>query len=297
MRIGIIGGGAIGLLFSTLLLEDNHEVFLYVKSADQKNTINRKGIRRLSDSAIFFPKVELTKNLSEHDLFINCTKQYDLQESLIEYSNQKINSPILFIQNGMTHVRLMDQFLNKNTVFIGICEHGAQKKNKHEVAHTGKGSLKVSLYHGSIFSLKSIIQKLHTTIFPITLCDDLFPILHEKLLINAVVNPLTALFHVQNKELLEDQHLLFLAKTINEEVCGVLKMNSSNSWEKVEKVIHNTGENRSSMLMDIINGRKTELEAIIGYIREKAKNENIKTPFLYFLYHAVKTLESRNLSE
>ena len=48
MRIGIIGGGAIGLLFASRLSE-KHSVTLYTHTADQASIIKRDGIRLIAD--------------------------------------------------------------------------------------------------------------------------------------------------------------------------------------------------------------------------------------------------------
>ena len=51
-----------------------------------------------------------------------------------------------------------------------------------------------------------------------------------------------------------------------------------NPWQKTLEIISMTSDNESSMLQDVKNGRKTEIDAINGEISRLGKNKNIETP-------------------
>ncbi len=68
-----------------------------------------------------------------------------------------------------------------------------------------------------------------------------------------------------------------------------------NPSQKVIDVCSKTSENYNSMLQDILNRRKTEIEYINGAIIRKAKELGLETPYNNMLYYFVKFLEQQYL--
>ena len=58
-------------------------------------------------------------------------------------------------------------------------------------------------------------------------------------------------------------------------------------------VCEQTAQNKSSMLRDLEEKSPTEIEAIFGYIVEKAIEKEIHTPIIELFYWAVKGKEFR----
>jgi len=52
--------------------------------------------------------------------------------------------------------------------------------------------------------------------------------------------------------------------------------------------------NKTSMLQDLENGRRTEIDMFAGKLIEMAAKKGIAVPFNEFVYHAIKTMEDRN---
>ncbi len=63
--------------------------------------------------------------------------------------------------------------------------------------------------------------------------------------------------------------------------------------DKVEKVALKTAENKSSMLQDISNNKKTEIEVINGAIVREGIKLNIKTPVNETLTNLIIALENK----
>lgn len=55
-----------------------------------------------------------------------------------------------------------------------------------------------------------------------------------------------------------------------------------------ENVCEGTSRNTSSMLADVRASRKTEINAIVGYVLEEAKKQQRPVPTLQFLFDAIK---------
>lgn len=59
-------------------------------------------------------------------------------------------------------------------------------------------------------------------------------------------------------------------------------------------IIHSTASNYSSMLQDIRNKRRTEIDYITGYLIKQARAHGLSTPENDRLYHFIKQREEKN---
>ena len=121
---------------------------------------------------------------------------------------------------------------------------------------------------------------------------DAVSMLWSKLIINAAINPVTALYGITNSELLangEAREQAFAAareaKTVAD-ACGIT-LPYDDVIAAVIDVCQRTAANRSSMLRDIECGRPTEIDAITGAIINKAQTHDIPTPVNRELFTAV----------
>jgi len=290
LRIGVVGGGAIGLL-SAGYLSKVFPVTLYVRRKEQKNALLEKGLtiengpKHIRDISI-----KLSGETWTEEVMILSVKQPDLPDVLKEHSEAAIpGQSLVFLQNGASHLDFIDH-LNYDHLFVGLVEHGALKSSDTTVVHKGKGQIKI----GGVRGDKRIIEPLVSNrAFPMTFVDDWQRALDEKLLINAVINPLTSIYKVKNGALTANPHYLKIARTVFEEALTVLDFDDKEArWEHVLQVCQNTSENRSSMLQDIEAGRLTEVDAILGILLSRAKKKSIHLPVIQFLYESIKGLES-----
>lgn len=287
MNVGIIGGGSIGLLISSYLSIE-HNVCLYVRRNEQKQKLNKYG---LFLSGIVDPlpmRALLTEEMEKEDCLIICVKQAHIPSVLSTISTGNEQTPLIFLQNGMSHI---DLIRNKTQpVLIGVTEHGAIRVNDQTVQHTGKGRIKLASFLNRGFHFKELTCELNQANFPFDMTEDWSQLLAEKVIVNAVINPLTALFNIRNGDLVTNGYLNKLAKDLCEEAALVLDLDVSVQWNRVEEIARKTGANISSMLKDIKENQKTEIEAISGYIISIA---DIPVPNTLFVYNSIKALEEK----
>jgi len=288
MKIGIIGGGSIGLLLSSYLCE-HHKVTLYVRRQAQKETLNEHGLFLANMETPFLIHTQLIEEIGEADCFIICVKQHQMREVFPYLKRVNRQSPFLFLQNGMGHLEKVKEI--KNDIYVGVVEHGALRKSDNRVNHTGKGIISVATYRGNANTLSTLTDKLNQPIFPVVTSLHWEKLLAKKLIVNAVINPITTLFNVSNKEILTNPYLYNLAEKLCYEAAMVLRLEYNTEIERVKKIANQTGENKSSMLTDIENRRQTEIDSISGYIIE---NSNIEVPYTSFVYNSVKAMEYKN---
>ncbi|WP_409305321.1 2-dehydropantoate 2-reductase [Peribacillus sp. SCS-155] len=291
MNIGIIGGGAVGMLFAGFL-SDRHEVTLYTRTKEQASAINGKGLQILRGhhkKKKNVKAVHIQERIEEEDLLIVAVKQYDLGSALSYIQTNK--SPLLFVQNGFAHVERVSR-LHNEYIYLGVVEHGARRHDLHTVEHTGTGLTKIAAYRGSIDKLDFLME--HSEEFPFSFLEDYHKMLIEKLVVNAVINPLTAILGVKNGDLLSNPYFHELFQRLFNEIAIILELEPASLYqEHIEHVCRATSNNQSSMLKDLERGKQTEIDSILGYILSAARTEGKPHQLTHTLYTMVKGREKR----
>ncbi len=291
MKIGIVGGGSVGLLIGSYLSK-KYDVTIYVRRLQQKKQLEQHGLQLANTSSTSFVKSKLLEDMVEMDVLFICVKQYHLTDVIPIVNQTNEQTPLFFLQNGMGHIDTVKTL--GQPIFIGVVEHGALRQNDYTVSHTGRGIIKLASLRETD-QVQRFVQAFHQTEFPFQVAADWEALLLEKLVINAVINPLTALFNVPNGDLLKNEYLRILAKQLCHETAKTFHLDDVQEWKRIKEVAINTKENISSMLKDVRERRPTEIEAILGYIRKQHSSpEHI--PFISFAYNGIKALEVKNTS-
>ena len=149
---------------------------------------------------------------------------------------------------------------------------------------------------GEVKGINTIKKMLDSCGIKTTVTDDLEGTLWSKLVVNAAINPLTAITQLKNGEIIEHAELLDVQRRIVEETCAVAKAKAitihySDPVEKVKDVCRATASNKSSMLQDIINGNKTEINYINGAIVSEGDKHTIPVPYNDIMTRLVSALE------
>lgn len=286
MKIGVIGAGAVGMLFSFYLQRAGASVTIYTRSTEQAEHIRRLGISCTFDGqeeTQFPDATPLDAAAIEDDYVFVAVKQYDIGRVLQRL--QQTQSRLIFLQNGMGHLSLL-QNMQQRYIAVGIVEHGARKKDTRSVVHTGIGVTKLGILAGEE-GFQALLPFFQAPYFPILVEENWEEVLRSKLIVNACINPLTALYRVQNGMLLDNPAFCNAMKQVFAEVIFVLG-ETKERWEHVCSVCRKTAGNQSSMLTDIKLGRETEIDAIIGYLLVQAEKQNKQAPLLSFLQQSIK---------
>ena len=287
MKIGIIGGGSIGLLFAGYLAE-YHDVTLYTRTERQASEINQKGVTieiENTSNTYRVQAVTSTASVIREDILFIAVKQYILKDVLSQIKDIEKVQTVCFLQNGMGHLDIMKQLENKN-ILVGVVEHGALKLNDTTIIHTGIGLTKFGIIKGDFITFDIPIKEFQNEFH-----NNWYEMMTSKLIVNAVINPLTALYGVKNGRLLQNEYFKNQVKTLFREITSVIPCNEEQMWELVATICKNTAQNKSSMLRDIEEGRKTEIDAILGYVLAEAKKIDREVAITQFLYDSIKGME------
>ena len=282
MNIGIVGAGAIGMLFGAYLSEAKHNVTFLVRNLNQ---LDQLYIEK-SDAPRQLINCELVGNMSKlykMDLIIVAVKYHHLHSIKKELDLMPPSIPLLFIQNGLLHLDFINN-LKQSTIILGSVLHGATKKNPNTVQHLGVGITTIGLYKGEWSRLDEFLCSKKEE-FPFKLVTDIEPVLFKKAMINCLINPLTTIAKVQNGDLIKNHAYNTILKNMYEEITGAFEdWKELLSWEEIVTICKNTEYNRSSMLKDYENSRKMELDTIVGAVIESAAKRNKELPILNTFY-------------
>lgn len=301
MKVAIIGGGAIGMLVSAYLNKANIDTVIYTRRSEQAQALNEKGLELIKSGVTTTCKVKaipFSDGLLENtDVIFITVKQYDIDPILDYLNKNKLQLTIVFLQNGMSHTLHLSNLYSKS-IYLGIVEHGVLKQSDSSIIHTGEGRIKIAKYSGSHGNVEALSTKLNSVCFPIMFEEDWYETLTNKLVANAVINPLTALYGVRNGSLLENDFYFINMRSVFLEVVQALALTEFDSlWDDVMSICRNTGSNYSSMYKDIENGRETEIQSILGYLIEEGEKRMVATPMLKFLYNSIKGMETQGKEE
>jgi 2-dehydropantoate 2-reductase len=200
----------------------------------------------------------------------------------------------LTLQNGLGNYETLVSVLSEERVTLGVTTLAARLLAPGYVMHTGEG--KVNL--GTHPRQADLQQMLTSAGFQVEIVADPKSLMWGKLVINAAINPLTAILGITNGELLtqpDTRELLSEVATEAEFIAyhNGVRLPYLDPIEAVEQVARNTAANHSSMLQDLLNERPTEIDSINGAIVHEAEKVGIPTPVNRVLWHLVKGLECK----
>ena len=303
MLITIIGCGALGGLISAHLINENFKIQILQREGKQLKALIESGLsyidQKKASHLYQFPVISSNpSDLSPSDLVIITVKAYQTKQVLNIRQLLKPGGMLLSLQNGLGNIESISNQFPDEQIAVGIGTYGAYKIKPGAIAWGGNGLIILGALEKQvdITWIQDLFQKAN---FETKLVEDPKKYIWRKLAMNAMLNPMTALTGFKNGMLIEHKHIKELMNHIGKETviaaarAGV-KLDFDDIWSTLEKGIQATAVNKSSMLQDIENGIKTEIDAISGQILQYANHED-EFPYTRSVYNLVKSIEDQNL--
>ena len=293
-EIVVFGAGALGSLFGAMLYSAGFNVTLVGREPHVRE-IQKRGllVRNFLDDRLRIPA---TSKPVEGDLFLLTVKSYDTEKA-VKMIPVKKESVILSLQNGIGNEEIAESIAGKGRVLGGVTSYGSLFIEPGIIEFTGRGKTYIGEMDGRITErIKEIERIFRNAGIETEAVDNIREKIWEKLIVNAVINPITAISRLRNGAVKEIPHLSELARMVIEEAVNVaelygFKFDSDSMYEKVMDVAENTSRNRSSMLQDIERGKRTEINEINGMIVKLGKEKGFEARVNEFLTLIVKGIE------
>lgn len=298
MRISIMGAGALGSLIGALLHLSGTEVIL-IGRPPHITEIERRGLR-ISGKIDALLRIPTSLHPVECDLSILTVKSYDTREAAKQMRDFEF--PVLSLQNGIGNEEILMEELGEDRVIGGVTSYGALRVEPGHVKYAGEGEVVIGEMNGEITErVRRIYEVFRKAKLNVRISRDVRMEIWKKAIVNCGINPLTAIAGVRNGALLEIPMLRKLMTEACEEAKRVAEASGIRFDEdpvaKSFEVARKTSENLSSMLQDVMAGRRTEIDAINGEIVRRGKALEIFTPVNESLYKLVRVLENDGRAE
>lgn len=304
MHIAIIGGGALGLMWSARMLALGYEVTLIVRTVEQCEYIREQGLTYTDGdtSKHYYPDVKQMDAYSGAlpSLALLAVKQTHVQQLLPFLAKHKNDSgQLLTLQNGLGHVEVLRQVFSDAQIVLGSTSDGALRHSTHHVERTGRGHIWFGQAGVKAPSAPFALLYRHWNESgqeqAIVWDPDILQRLWRKCIINSAINPLTAIMRVSNGQLLQSPSIMALMQDIYNEGVAVARVLGyefyDDLWQEIIHICRNTSRNDSSMLQDVRAMRRTEIDFINGYIVAQGERMHIPTPVNMSLVRMVHGLE------
>lgn len=286
-RIVIVGPGAVGCALATELARRGGDVALLDHRPDRAAAIERDGLRVEDDGATWEARVPCRSSASElgaADLLIVLVKAYST-ESAVRHAQGCIgpDTAVLTLQNGLGNHETIARLIGPRQVLAGTIVMGATSLGVGHVRLSGKGAIVIGSASGNTELAERAAEALGRFWTPVDHEPQIEAAVWRKVIVNAAVNPLTALTGLLNGQLLEMPDLratlgaIVLEATVVARAAGIAPF-AGDAVEAVEQVCRVTGRNRSSMLQDVLAGRPTEIRQICGEIVARGEALGAPTP-------------------
>lgn len=304
MNILIAGAGAMACLVGGRLKAIGEEVRLYNRLNSHVEAINKMGLRIVEkDNSVTQHSLDIVQELEAGervDVLVVLLKA-QANETVLGKLSGKLAKEALIItmQNGIGNAETIKNLFPDNTVVSGTMGHGASVEEPGIILHRGWGKnyLGKTAHGNAGRTLEAFCRKLNEAGLETELSADVKTLIWNKLFINAGYNSVTALTRLRNGDIVNTAEGESLLRSVIEEAALVAQaegvdVEPGEVFEECLRMGHqDIGANKSSMLMDVLKRRKTEIEVINGGIVKLGEKHGIDTPVNKALTELIRIIE------
>ena len=293
--IGILGAGSLGRLWGAMLPAGGIAFIARPGEPTGASVDYRFRPFKGPESQVRIPFLQPG---DEPELILVTTKAGDTLDAVAGVINQfAIDTPILLFQNGLGSQQAVAKRWPERPILAASTTEGANRPESGLLVHAGTGDTWVGpMTSPAKVTVRKAVTMLATSGMKIHPETDIVQRLWQKLIINAGINPYTAILDCPNGKILDaplyqstiDQLCLELSQLMDAAVR--IRETPDALRERIEQVARNTAGNTSSMRADVQRGRQTEIDFINGYVAKLGKELGIETPVNQMLTERVQQL-------
>lgn len=299
MRILVFGAGALGSVLGGLLAA-RHDVRLVGRAphidAIRTNGLRVEGIRtftvRLAADAELRPG-------PAPDLVIVTVPAHQTADAARRLrAGVAPGAVVASCQNGLGTWEALRHDLPDHTVLAAPVTYGAQRVAPGVVRYNGEGEILVGGAPTDADAVRRVVRGFLDAGLRARGVDDLQGVLWQKAIVNAAINPLSALTGRTNGELVQDSDLCDRMRRVVDECVAAaaavgVRLPEPDVFGLVVEVARRTAPNHSSMLDALERGRRTEIDEITGALVEAGAAHGVPMPENEALWRAVRAREGR----
>ena len=303
MQILVIGSGAVGSLYGSLLARQGETVSMVARSDYEKIRADGIHIRSIPLGDSHFRPAHIFRHASDMpeapDVVMVCVKLVPgVDRIALLQGSIGPNTTIVLVSNGIGIEDEIESAFPDNEVISGLAFVGVTRTSPGEIWHQSFGRLLLGHARGGISPraeyLASVFSKAGIESEAVS---DITRSRWQKCVWNGAFNPLSVLAGGVDTQYLIDHHEALL-KTVMREVCAIAEAAgytlASDIDAMIEKTIAGTRKMKAyktSMLVDHEAGHPMEVEAILGNMLRQARQLDISVPRLETLYELLSSIQ------
>jgi 2-dehydropantoate 2-reductase len=303
MRILVLGAGAIGGYYGGRLVEGGADVTFLVRPGRARQLAERGLVIRSAlgdvERAV---KTVLAEGIREpFDLVLLSAKAYDLESALAAIAPAlAAQSAVLPLLNGINHLAALNGRFGTARVLGGCCGIGVSLESSGEVHHVGTAEW---LAFGEQSGERSARSEAIAEIFARTkvkaaLSDNILQAMWDKFVMIASLAAATTLTRANVGEILSAPSGEWLTMEALGECERVAAADghppTAASLERARKMLTTRGSAfTASMMRDLVAGRPTEGDHIIGDLVRRAERRGVAAPLLRIALANLQVHEAR----
>lgn len=305
MQVAVIGAGAVGSYFGGMLARAGGPVTLIGRAA-HVDAIRRNGLQIERSGEAERIAIQATTDLASvarSNLILFCTKSFDTADTAAAIAPYLSPAAlILSMQNGVDNVERIHAATGAATA-AAVVYVAVSLPALGLVRHAGRGDLVIGFLPGAGLpesrerpSLEAVARQFEIAGVPCRLAADVRGELWAKLTLNCAYNALSAIGRTRYGELVASAEVRdFMVRIVTEVVAVARASGIELSLTDLTDATFRLGENMagatSSTAQDLARGKRTEIDALNGFIVSQGEKLGVATPCNRAMYIAVKLLE------
>ena len=302
-NVVVIGAGAMGCLFGGLLREGGLDVTLVDVWQAHVERINGEGLKILGsggDRTIAVAATSDPRTIERADVvLVQCKANATATAvSAAKHLFRDATFAVSF-QNGLGNEENIARVIGAERVLGGVTAQGASVVEAGVVRDYGDLTSHVGEMPGGITARAERVAAAFTAAGLQTVASaDIRGAMWKKLMANVAVSPTCAVTNLSINDMIAVPGMLAviydaLAEAVAVAAAEGVEVDLEKSRQVLDEITGEggTGANKSSMCVDILNRRKTEIDVINGAIARLGEKHGIATPVNRTLVAAVKGLE------
>jgi 2-dehydropantoate 2-reductase len=297
LKIGIVGAGALGTLFGERLAGAN-DVVLLEQKPEVVAAIERDGLSVDGQARKAKASDDPSDLFGVQVLFV-FVRATDTLRALRPFAAQLNPSTIIVtLQNGLGNEEAIKASIGGSiSLVIGATTEQALTVAPAHARRIGEGTTVLGSAGASPEVVNRVVRLLQAAGFSASAAYDIRPHLWGKLVANAAINPVAALLDRPNGVLLSEEHAGDVARSLAQEAATVanamrIPLPFTDPWSYVRTIVEQSADLVNSMLYDLRNGARTEIDFINGAVVSAGRRAAVATPYNETLTALIKAREA-----
>jgi 2-dehydropantoate 2-reductase len=301
-KITIIGAGALGAVYGSLLYEMDPGSICFVAAGERFERLKAGGV--IVNGKRYPITVTEPELASPADLVIVAVKHHQLDQAIAEMKNAVgPRTTVLSVMNGIDSERRIGAVYGMEKVLYGLALGIDAVRLGNSVTYRNQG--RILFGESKNLELTERVMRIRDLFARAgighAIPPDMIRSLWFKYMVNVGANQVSAVLGANYGTLRSASEAREMMDAAMGEVIAIAKaervdlgQEDIGEWYQVLESLDPEG--KTSMLQDVEARRKTEVEMLAGTVLELAKRHNIPAPVNQKLYHELKRIEASYLA-